>query len=166
MEELRSKTCCLTGHRTLPPDEAAQIADRLDAALRQLIDQGYRYFGIGGARGFDTLAAQCILRLQAFYPAIRLILVLPCRDQARGWPLRDKFIYLWIKRQADKLVYTAQCYEPGCMQKRNRHLVAHSSCCLCYLTSRTGGTAYTVACAKRAGLTVLNIADPPDTTSR
>ena len=155
MEELRSKTCCLTGHRTLPPDEAAQIADRLDAALRQRIDQGYRYFGIGGA-----------LRLRAFYPAIRLILVLPCRDQARGWPLRDKFIYLWIKRQADKLVYTAQCYEPGCMQKRNRHLVAHSSCCLCYLTSRTGGTAYTVACAKRAGLTVLNIADPPDTTSR
>lgn len=80
MEELRSKICCLTGHRTLPPDEAAQIADRLDAALRQRIDQGYRDFGIGGARGFDTLAAQCILRLQAFYPAIRLILVLPCRD--------------------------------------------------------------------------------------
>ncbi len=126
MEELRSKTCCLTGHRTLPPDEAAQ----------------------------------CILRLRASYPAIRLILVLPCRDQARGWPLRDKFIYLLIKRQADKLVYTAQCYEPGCMQKRNRHLVAHSSCCLCYLTSRTGGTAYTVACAKRAGLTVLNISAP------
>ena len=166
MEELRSKTCCLTGHRTLPPDKAAQIADRLDAALRQLIDQGYRYFGIGGARGFDTLAAQCILRLRASYPAIRLILVLPCRDQARGWPLRDKFIYLWIKRQADKLVYTAQCYDHGCMQKRNRHLVAHSSCCLCYLTSRTGGTAYTVTCANRAGLTVLNIADPPDTASR
>ena len=166
MDELRSKTCCLTGHRALPPDKAAQIAARLEAALQQLISQGYRYFGVGGARGFDTLAARCILRLRASHPAIRLILVLPCRDQTRGWLLRDKFAYCSIKRQADKLVYITQHYEPGCMQKRNRHLVAHSSCCLCYLTSPTGGTAYTVACAKQAGLTVLNIADPPSSTSR
>lgn len=166
MDELRSKTCCLTGHRTLPPAQVAQIAARLEAALQQLIGQGYRYFGIGGARGFDTLAAQCILQLRASYPAIRLILVLPCRDQARGWTLRDKFTYHSIKRRADKLVYMAQRYEPDCMQKRNRHLVAHSSCCLCYLTAPTGGTAYTVACAKRAGLTVLNIADLSDATGR
>ena len=98
MDELRSKTCCLTGHRTLPPAQVAQIAARLEVALQQLIGQGYRYFGVGGARGFDTLAAQCILRLRASYPAIRLILVLPCRDQTRGWPLRDKLTYHSIKR--------------------------------------------------------------------
>ena len=83
---MRSKTVCFTGHRELPADDLPKISKRLEDALATLIEQGYRYFGAGGALGFDTLAAQAVLRLRERYPQIRLILVLPCLNQTRGWP--------------------------------------------------------------------------------
>lgn len=123
-----------------------------------LIEQGYRYFGAGGALGFDTLAAQAVLRLRERYPQIRLILVLPCLNQTRGWPQADTDAYEEIKRCADKVTYTSEHYFRGCMQKRNRHLADNSSACICYLTKPTGGTAYTVNYASEHGLTIINIA--------
>lgn len=151
-------TACFTGHRTLPEENPPEIAERLENALIALIEQGYCYFGAGGALGFDTLAAQTVLRLRERYPHIRLILVLPCRNQTRGWPQADIDIYEEIKRRADKVTYTSENYFRGCMQKRNRHLVDNSSVCICYLTKPTGGTAYTVNYARRCGLQIHNIA--------
>lgn len=155
---MRSKTVCFTGHRELPADDLPEISKRLENTLATLIEQGYRYFSAGGALGFDTLAAQTVLRLRERYPQIRLILVLPCRSQTRGWPQADIDIYEEIKRRADKVTYTSENYFRGCMQKRNRHLVDNSSICICYLTKPTGGTAYTVNYARRMGLRIINIA--------
>ena len=45
------------------------------------------------------------------------------------------------------------------MQKRNRHLVDNSSLCISYLTSDSGGTAYTVNYAKAKGLKIINLAE-------
>ncbi len=158
MLDLKSKTACFTGHRTLPEENLPEIAERLEKALIALIEQDYCYFGAGGALGFDTLAAQTVLRLRERYPQIRLILVLPCRSQTRGWSQADIDIYEEIKRRADKVTYTSENYFRGCMQKRNRHLVDNSSICICYLTKPTGGTAYTVNYARRCSLQILNIA--------
>ena len=158
MTTSRTMTACFTGHRTLPEAELPEIAERLEGILTALIEQGYRYFGAGGALGFDTLAAQTVLRLRERYPQIRLILVLPCRNQTRGWPQADIDTYKAIKRCADKVTYTSENYFQGCMQKRNRHLVDNSSVCICYLTKSTGGTAYTVNYARRCGLRILNVA--------
>ena len=155
---MRSKTVCFTGHRELPADNLPEISKHLEDTLATLIEQGYRYFGTGGALGFDTLAAQTVLRLRERYPQIRLILVLPCRSQTRGWSQADIDIYEEIKRRADKVTYTSENYFRGCMQKRNRHLVDSSSICICYLTKPTGGTAYTVNYARRCSLQILNIA--------
>ncbi len=116
------------------------------------------YFGAGGALGFDTLAAQCVLSLRKRYPHIKLILVLPCTAQTKGWSKDDIAIYEEIKSQADKVVYTSHDYFRGCMFKRNRHLVNGSSVCIAYLTQEKGGTAYTVNYAKEQGLTVINLA--------
>lgn len=110
------------------------------------------------ALGFDTMAAQAVLRLKRQYPSICLILVLPCLPQAKHWSEHDQAVYNHIKARADKVVYTAQEYSRGCMHKRNRHLVDNSSICICYLTETTGGTAYTVNYAKMQGLAVINIA--------
>ena len=127
----------------MPEENLPEIAERLENALIALIEQDYCYFSAGGALGFDTLAAQTVLRLRERYPRIRLILVLPCRSQTRGWSQADIDIYEEIKRRADKVTYTSENYFRGCMQKRNRHLVDNSSICICYLTKPTGGTAYT-----------------------
>ena len=156
LEKLKNRTVCFTGHRKIPPERMITLARRLKEILIELIDDGYIYFGTGGALGFDTLAAQTILDLKSDYPQIKLILVLPCLSQTNGWNPRDIEIYEVIKRQADKAVYTSQEYSRGCMHKRNRHLVDNSSVCVCYLTQNIGGTAYTVEYAKRKKLLVIN----------
>ena len=89
---------------------------------------------------------------------MKLILVLPCLTQTRGWREEDVAEYERIKAQADKVVYTAQEYTRGCMFKRNRHLVDHSGVCVCYLTKKDGGTAYTVDYAEKQGLGIVNLA--------
>ena len=159
VSKLKNRTVCFTGHRKIPPERMDTLARRLKAILIDLIENGYQYFGAGGALGFDTLAAQTILELKADYPHIKLILVLPCLSQADGWSSHDQDIYEHIKTAADKVVYTSREYSKGCMHKRNRHLVDNSSTCVCYLTENTGGTAYTVEYAKKMNLVVINVAE-------
>lgn len=104
-------------------------------------------------------SAKRIRRQFLRYPDIRLILVLPCFSQTRGWSQEDIEIYDDIKQKADKVVYTSQEYTRGCMHKRNRHLVDNSSACISYLTENKGGTFYTVNYAKSKGVEVINIAE-------
>ena len=156
---MREKTCCFTGHRNIPLLKRKAVVRNLKNELTTLIDKGYQYFGAGGALGFDTIAAQTVLELKEQFPHIKLILVLPCETQTRGWKEKDIAIYEEIKRQADKVVYTSKEYTRGCMHKRNRHLVDNSSICIAYLTEQSGGTAYTVDYARKNGLTVINIAE-------
>lgn len=155
---MRERTCCFTGHRRISNDEVKKVKTRLKHTISAAIDQGYLYFGAGGALGFDTLAALTVLELKKKYPDIKLILVLPCINQTKGWSKRDVEVYEQIKSRCDKYVYTSENYFNGCMQKRNRHLVDNSSLCVCYLTENRGGTAYTVNYARQKGLKVINLA--------
>ncbi len=157
-QEMRNKTCCFTGHREIPKRDAKRIAANLEKTTIGLIERGYLYFGAGGARGFDAMAAQTVLRLRTRYPDIKLILVLPCRNQTKGWSAKDVEEHKYIKAWADKVVYIAQEYAPGCMHKRNRHLVDNSSTCVCYWVKEGGGTDYTVSYAHLKGLEVINVA--------
>ena len=155
---MRNETCCFTGHRQLPSRELAEIGTMLERVITALYQKGIRYYGAGGALGFDAIAAQTVIRLRKNCPGMKLILVLPCLTQTRGWRPEDVAEYERIKAQADKVVYTSQQYTPGCWHKRNRHLVDNSGVCVCYLTRDSGGTAYTVRYAEKQGLTVVNIA--------
>ena len=124
---MREKTCCFTGHRQIPPGVRKRIADKLESVIVGLYQRGVRFYGAGGALGFDTLCAQAVIRLRENCPGMKLILVLPCLTQTRGWRPEDIAEYERIKALADKVVYTAQQYTPGCMHKRNRHLVDRKS---------------------------------------
>ena len=155
---MKERTACFTGHRTIPFLQRRKIEKRTEEALIEAIEQGYRFFGTGGALGFDTLAAQTVLRLKKTYPQIKLILVLPCLSQTRGWRSEDIAEYERIKAAADKVVYTSQEYTRDCMFKRNRHLVDNSSLCIAYLTENSGGTAYTVDYARSKGSITRNVA--------
>lgn len=162
MEEVsktREETCCFTGHRKIPEEEREQLARRLEETVEDLIRAGVCYFGAGGALGFDTLAAQTVLKLRAQHSQVKLILVLPCETQTRGWPEEDVRIYEEIKKAADKVRYTSVEYTRGCMHKRNRHLVDHSGVCVAYLTESRGGTAYTVDYARKNGVPVINLGE-------
>lgn len=158
-KNMRAQTCCFTGHRNIAQDEKQEVKRQLERVLRSLIGKGIRYFGSGGARGFDLMAADVVLQFKKEFPHIRLIMVLPCRDQTRGWRGEDIWHYEGILSQADKVVYIQEKYSPDCMQKRNRHLVEYSSVCVAYCTRDTGGTAYTIRYACQKGLKIIRLAD-------
>lgn len=86
---MREKTCCFTGHRQIPSGAQAEITDKLERVITDLYQKGIRYYGAGGALGFDTLAAQAVIRLRGSCPGMKLILVLPCLTQTRGWRPED-----------------------------------------------------------------------------
>ncbi len=151
-------TCCFSGHRVIPEGLYWELEARLEATLVELIEQGFVHFGAGGALGFDTLAAETVLRLKYRYPQIKLILVLPCADQAANWTAYDRDHYEDIKLRADKVVYIGREYTPYCMAQRNRHLVDHSQVCVCFFTGEEGGTAATVRYAEKKGVRVINLA--------
>ena len=147
-EDLRAKTCCFTGHRRIPEEALPRLERRLNEELEALAARGVIYFGAGGALGFDTLAAEAVIRLQRTRPQVKLILVLPSPDQTRGWSSGNVRRYEAIRARANKVMY-----------ERNRRLVDGSGICLCYLTAETGGTAYTVRYARKQGLPVINLAE-------
>lgn len=159
VSELRKMTCCFTGHRIIESKDIPTVIHRLEKTIVSCIDKGYQYFGTGGALGFDTIAANTVLRFRNEYPFIRLILVLPCKQQSSGWDIDDIEEYNRIMAEADKIVYTSQDYFRGCMHKRNRHLIDNSSLCICYLLSDRGGTAYTVNYARKNGVQIINLAE-------
>ncbi len=156
----KEQTCSFSGHRQLPTRELPRLRARLKQEIVELIDSGVTCFLAGGARGFDMLAAHTVLELQAQFPQIRLTLALPCPEQDRGWSAADRRQYRELLAAADAVIYTADAYYQGCMQTRNRFLIDHSCCCICYLTRSRGGTAYTAAYAEKRGVKLIRLADP------
>lgn len=154
---MSADTCCFTGHRVIPDNQRDELQKRLDASVEALIHKGVTTFAAGGALGFDTMAAQTVLRFKNRYPDICLVLVLPCRDQAQKWTPQDIALYESIKSRADQVLYTSERYYAGCMARRNRYLVNMSDWCVFYLTKSSGGTYYTVDYARKKGLYLLSI---------
>lgn len=157
---MRERTCCFTGHRDIPADRLQMVMTGTEAKVRELISQGYRYFGIGGAMGYDTIVAEMLFRLrEREYPEIKIILVYPfdgfisrCSDSqqatyARLLPMYDKRVC--VCKSASREAYLA----------RDRHLVDYSSACIAYCTRQTGGTAYTIRYAAARGVPVFNVGD-------
>jgi len=157
---MNEQACCFTGHRVIPEDKYPIIRERLRGQAELLTAQGVREFIAGGAGGFDTMAALTVLPLKEKFPdaGLKLILALPCRDQEKYWSLEDKKIYGFILEKADETVYISENYRKECMLARDRYMVDRSGVCVCWLTARMGGTAYTVRYARQKGLRIINLA--------
>ena len=156
---IQNGVCCFTGHRnyekTVTRDEKLFFEKLVD----NLINYGYTTFKAGGALGFDSAAAEYILKKrQEGYP-VRLELVLPCADQTKMWGFTDRRRYETIKKAADKVDCLHDAYVDGCMQERNRRMVDESSICIAYCTQDRGGTAGTIRYAKQRGVRVYNISE-------
>ena len=97
-QDKKIKAVCFTGHRSIPKDSAIYLPARLKSLLEELIAQGACRFRAGGATGFDTVAALCVLELREKHPHINLELILPCHDQTKNWGEMDKRVYEYIIR--------------------------------------------------------------------
>lgn len=158
-EIMKESTCCFTGHRKIMEENLEWLEERLYEEIENLILSGVLSFKCGGALGFDTMAAQTVLKLKEKYPYISLHLILPCRGQELFWPLESQKLYRDILDKADLTEVLSERYYKGCMQNRNRRLIEGSEVCLCYLEQMAGGTLYTVNYALKKGLRIINLAD-------
>ena len=152
--------CCFTGHRHIPEQGAGDLSDKVRHCIDWMYkEKGVRTFYAGGCKGFDALASRMVLEYRETHPEVRLIVVVPYADQSRGWSQEEKDEYERIKAMASKVICLAGHYYRGCMQKRNRYMVDHSSLCICYLTKSDGGTVSTVRYAKARNISVYNLAN-------
>ena len=156
--EKTSYSCCFTGHRTIKKEHIVALRNKLEETLEILIRSGTDTFRTGGAMGFDTLAALCVLDKREEYPHIKLELCLPCRNQTAKWREDDIRIYEEILSRADKVTYLHDTYINGCMLERNRFMVDGCDYCIAYFTHPRGGTEYTVNYAKKKQVKLVNLA--------
>ena len=157
---MRERTCCFTGHRDIPADRLQMVMTGTEAKVRELISQGYRYFGVGGAIGYDTIVAEMLFRLrEREYPWIRIILVYPFDGFISRWNNKQKATYERLLPLYNKRVCVCKSPSREAYLTRDRHLVDCSSVCVAYCTRQTGGTAYTIRYAVARGVPVFNVGD-------
>lgn len=156
-----NQVCAFTGHRDMTSREMDEILPALTFAIEQLLEKGVTAFLVGGAIGFDTLAAIQLLNLRQIHPQIRLYLAIPCRGQDDRWNNTQKSLYARIRRDADGEFILAEHYFRGCMQKRNAFMIEHSAHLIAYVKRANGGSAQTLALALRRGRSVQNLAETP-----
>ena len=161
------KTCAFTGYRPSKMpwgyDETdarcVEFRFRLREALEYLIGQGYTDFMSGGALGFDQMAARIVLSLREKYPWIRLIMVIPFDGQADKWSREQRGRWLEIIEESDRVIHISHSYDKGVFFQRNHYMVENADLLLAAFDGQPGGTAGTVAYAKRHGVRVVRI--PP-----
>lgn len=114
----RKRTACFTGHRKIPVQEIKGIEKQLDKIIEKLYQKGVIFYGAGGSYGFDMLAEKAVIRARNKHKEIKLILVLPCKNQEKYWTEDNKAAFAEIKNQANKIVYLSENYSKDCMLKR------------------------------------------------
>lgn len=156
--ELKARTCCFTGHRNLPSSQITMISQSTANIVKDLIiNNDVRYFGVGGAIGYDTLSARILFSLkESEFPYIKIILVYPFDGFTSRWTQEQTAEFQQLLPKYDKVVCISGVASKEAYLTRNRHLVDGSAYCICYCNRGYGGTAYTVKYAKNQGLTIYN----------
>ena len=63
--ENKDSTCCFTGHRPQKlHQEAEEVREGLEKAVKQAYEEGYRFFITGMAMGVDLWAGEAVLKLK------------------------------------------------------------------------------------------------------
>ena len=160
-EDMRRKTACFTGHRMILDHHRDSVAVQTEIQIRDLIlNHGVCYFGVGGAIGYDTMAAEILFRLrETAFPHIKVILVYPFEGFTSRWNDDQKATYARLYPKYDKRVRVASEASKEAYLARDRHLVDNSAYCITYCTRKSGGTAYTVRYARHKGLTIYSTTD-------
>ena len=156
---METLTCCFSGHRKLPQNKIDSIIKHLNAEIETLIHQGVKKFISGGALGFDLMAASLIVSKKEMGADIRLIFMLPCRNQEELWSDDEKRLYRSLINEADEIIYVSEDFYSGCMKKRNYAMVERADICICALLHKMSGTSQTVDYARRRGMKIINIAN-------
>lgn len=134
------RSAAFTGHRETAEGETPN----LEKTVISLIERGVKTFYCGMAKGFDLIAAECVISLKEKYPDISLIACVPCYGQEKNYSEKDKKRYVQILSKCTQNILVSENYFKGCMQKRNRYMADNADVLVAHLKKEKGGTAYTV----------------------
>lgn len=149
--------CSFTGHRKIEPRHTKKLTELLARGIKYVYDNGCRNFYLGGAVGFDTLAAQQVLLFRMTHPDVTFNLVLPFRGQSDRWGPEQRDMYDYLLSQADTIEYISDDYTGACMRQRNARLVELAEALIAYVGHDKSGAAQTKRMAERAGKAVYNL---------
>ena len=138
MNEYSSMTCCFTGHRNIPKCDEQKILTRVHYLLEPLMSNGVKYFGVGGAVGFDMIVAEYLLDLRDRQgKKIKIISVLPFPDWREKWSEDEIRRQDEIMRRSDKVTFVRDTCCRDVYLIRDRKLVDESGYCISYCNRRT-----------------------------
>lgn len=140
---MNGKTCCVTGHRSLPQKEINRIKASLRLEIEKAINDGFTCFMSGFAEGVDQYFAEIVLEMQKSNRALELVAVIPY--QKRLDSLREKKRTDEILDACADVVVIREEYQPSVYSRRNRYMVEHSDRVIAVYDGREdGGTAGTI----------------------
>lgn len=156
LKEKQSVT--FTGHRFIPYDKLPMLKTALKKVIIKLYAKGYHNYYCGMAMGFDLLSAEVVLSLKTDYEELKLIAVVPYRNQDERFSFADKRRYHSILNRANETIILREDYYQGCLLRRNDYMLAHSNQVIAYFNGENkGGTFYTCRNAQVKGLPVINL---------
>ena len=152
--------CAFTGHRPerLPwgrnEDDlrCAALKTLLRRTVREVYDRGFHTFLCGMARGADFYFCDAVLELRERRSGVTLEAVIPWEEQAARWSERERERWFSLVERCDGETMLQHHYDKGCMLRRNRYLVDHSSMLIAVYDGMLGGTMYTLSYAMKRGL--------------
>ena len=161
------KTCCFTGPRPKnypwgrDKECEAKIEEKLKIAVQEAVERGYRHFISGMSAGIDLLAAKIVLQLRGDMPKMEITLeaAIPFLFQSKRWKEETKREYEIILSQCDKVHYIADAFSLEAYKKRDKYMVDKSSLLIAVEGKPNGGTARTIAYARRLNreIVLLNV---------
>lgn len=163
IKNLNLTTACFSGHRSYKLPWGSNEEDRrykrtkrkLEKIVEKAIRNRYDTFLCGMALGFDTMAAETVLSFKKKYPHIKLIGVLPCKNQDLKWSNKDKIRYRELLKQLDETRYIYDKYcGAKCMLDRDRYMVNNSSLLIALYDGIPGGTRATIEYAEKQELDI------------
>ena len=163
---LKNEVVCFTGHRSqkLPwgfnenDNRCKAMKIALCAEIEKAIKKGYTTFLCGMALGFDMICAETVIELKHYYPHIKIIGAIPCRNQDSMWSTAYKTRYRNLLAQLDGIRCKYDRYNGAeCMHERNRFMVENSSLMIALFNGSPGGTKLTIDYARLQGLEIIII---------
>lgn len=143
---MEGKTCCVTGHRSIPSDQTDAVQQGLDQAVRQAIADGYTAFISGFADGVDLMFAEIVSQVIQKNPGIKLIAAIPYRKRLETLQKRERTKFLI--EQCSEIYVASEEYLPSVYVKRNRYMVERADRVIAVYDGRdSGGTVGTIRLA-------------------
>ena len=153
---MNGKTCCVTGHRTIPASQTAFVKQTLRAEIALAVAEGFTHFLSGFAEGADLLFAEIAAEFCAERAEVCLEAAIPYRGRLNRLQKQEETRRLL--QSCGKITVVSEDYAPNVYHKRNWYMVERSERVLAVYDGRqTGGTAATIRMAEKKGAELRKI---------